>query len=118
MLSRGWQLALATPVQLSSAGAFIVAHGMRCAVAVPIWMCWWRWVPAWPGCFSTVVTLSAAAQQHVYFEASAAVITLVLLGKLLEARARGKTTCHRQPGAAGTTPGAYRAGWPVAGHCR
>jgi hypothetical protein len=28
---------------------------------------------------------------HVYFEASAAVITLVLLGKLLEARAKAKT---------------------------
>ena len=31
-------------------------------------------------------------EQHVYFEASAAVITLVLLGKLLEARAKGKTS--------------------------
>ena len=29
---------------------------------------------------------------HVYFEASAAVITLVLLGKVLEARAKGKTS--------------------------
>jgi Cu+-exporting ATPase len=31
-------------------------------------------------------------EQHVYFEASAAVITLVLLGKLLEARAKAGTS--------------------------
>ena len=30
--------------------------------------------------------------QHVYFEASAAIITLVLMGKLLEARAKGRTS--------------------------
>ena len=30
--------------------------------------------------------------QHVYFEASAVIITLVLLGKLMEARAKGKTS--------------------------
>lgn len=42
--------------------------------------------------FSLVVTLSHAADLHVYFEASAAVITLVLLGKLLEARAKAKTS--------------------------
>ena len=42
--------------------------------------------------FSLVVTLFGFAHLHVYFEASAAVITLVLLGKLLEARAKAKTT--------------------------
>ena len=42
--------------------------------------------------FSLVVTLFGLAHLHVYFEASAAVITLVLLGKLLEARAKAKTT--------------------------
>ncbi|MFZ2853722.1 MAG: heavy metal translocating P-type ATPase [Rhodocyclaceae bacterium] len=42
--------------------------------------------------FSVFVTLSAADHLHVYFEASAAVITLVLLGKLLEARAKARTT--------------------------
>jgi Cu+-exporting ATPase len=42
--------------------------------------------------FSLVVTITGAANLHVYFEASAAVITLVLLGKLLEARAKAKTT--------------------------
>lgn len=41
--------------------------------------------------FSAVVTLFAL-NQHIYFEASAAIITLVLLGKLMEARAKGKTS--------------------------
>lgn len=41
--------------------------------------------------FSAVVTLFAL-DQHIYFEASAAIITLVLLGKLMEARAKGKTS--------------------------
>jgi len=37
---------------------------------------------------SAVVTLFGLHSQHVYFEASAVVITLVLMGKLLEARAK------------------------------
>lgn len=37
---------------------------------------------------SAVVTLFGLHEQHVYFEASAMVITLVLLGKILEARAK------------------------------
>ncbi|PSJ17930.1 heavy metal translocating P-type ATPase [Nitrosomonas supralitoralis] len=41
--------------------------------------------------FSAAVTLFGL-DQHVYFEASAAIITLVLLGKLMEARAKGKTS--------------------------
>ncbi|HBV20975.1 MAG TPA: heavy metal translocating P-type ATPase [Nitrosomonas sp.] len=41
--------------------------------------------------FSAVVTLFSL-DQHIYFEASAAIITLVLLGKLMEARAKGKTS--------------------------
>ncbi len=42
--------------------------------------------------FSLAVTLGGLHALPVYFEASAAVITLVLLGKLLEARAKAKTT--------------------------
>ena len=42
--------------------------------------------------FSLIVTLAGMHHLPVYFEASAAVITLVLLGKLLEARAKAKTT--------------------------
>jgi len=41
--------------------------------------------------FSTVVTFFEL-DQHVYFEASAAIITLVLLGKLMEARAKSRTS--------------------------
>jgi len=42
--------------------------------------------------FSAVVTGFGLSGQHVYFEASAAIVTLVLMGKLLEARAKGKTS--------------------------
>ena len=42
--------------------------------------------------FSLVVVLGNLHHLPVYFEASAAVITLVLLGKLLEASARARTT--------------------------
>ncbi len=41
--------------------------------------------------FSLAVWLIPIPQQHVYFEAGAMVITLVLLGKLLEGRAKVKT---------------------------
>jgi Cu+-exporting ATPase len=92
LLPRWLQLLLATPVQfwigwrfydggwkaLRGGGAnmdVLVALGTSMAYA-----------------FSLVVTLFALDHLHVYFEASAAVITLVLLGKLLEARAKAKTT--------------------------
>jgi len=42
--------------------------------------------------FSLVVTIGNLHALPVYYEASAAVITLVLLGKLLEARAKARTT--------------------------
>ena len=42
--------------------------------------------------FSAAVTAFGLHGQHVYFEASAAIITLVLMGKLLEARAKRKTS--------------------------
>ncbi|MDR3411422.1 MAG: heavy metal translocating P-type ATPase [Formivibrio sp.] len=41
---------------------------------------------------SAVVTWAGWHDQHVYFEAGAAVITLVILGKWLESRAKGKTS--------------------------
>lgn len=41
--------------------------------------------------YSSVAILVAGMHSHVYFEASATIITLVLLGKLLEARAKAKT---------------------------
>lgn len=85
------QLLLATPVQFWAGQRFYVGawHALRggganmdVLVALGTSMAW---------AFSTAVTLWALPQ-HVYFEAGAAVITLVLLGKLLEARAKGKTS--------------------------
>lgn len=42
--------------------------------------------------YSLAVTLFDRHDLHVYFEASAMIITLILLGKLLEARAKARTT--------------------------
>ncbi len=42
--------------------------------------------------FSVIVTLLGRMDLHVYFEASATIITLVLMGKLLEARAKARTS--------------------------
>ncbi|WP_321334291.1 heavy metal translocating P-type ATPase [Breoghania sp.] len=39
-----------------------------------------------------VITLGSAATGHLYFEASAVILTLIVFGKLLEARARRSTT--------------------------
>lgn len=92
LLPRWLQMALATPVQfwigwrfydggwkaLRGGGAnmdVLVALGTSAAYF-----------------FSLIVTLGDMHHLPVYFEASAAVITLVLLGKLLEARAKAKTT--------------------------
>ena len=90
-LPRWLQLALATPVQFWIGwrfydGAYKALRGgganMDVLVALGTSMAWG---------FSTVVTL-AGLDQHVYFEGGAAVITLVLLGKLLEARAKARTS--------------------------
>jgi len=88
LLPRWLQFALATPVQfwigrrfyvggykaLRGGGAnmdVLVALGTSTAYGL-----------------SAVVTLFGLQHQHVYFEASAVIITLVLMGKLLEARAK------------------------------
>lgn len=85
------QLALATPVQFWIGwrfydGAYKALRGgganMDVLVALGTSMAWG---------FSAAVTLFGL-DQHVYFEGSAAVITLVLLGKLLEARAKARTS--------------------------
>ena len=90
-LSRWLQLALATPVQFWIGwrfydGAYKSLQGgganMDVLVALGTSMAWG---------FSAVVTVFGL-DQHVYFEGGAAVITLVLLGKLLEARAKARTS--------------------------
>ncbi|HET6718923.1 MAG TPA: heavy metal translocating P-type ATPase [Rhodocyclaceae bacterium] len=91
-IPRGWQMLLATPVQFWIGwrfydGAYKALRGgganMDVLVALGTSMAW---------LLSAVVTVLGLQHQHVYFEASAAVITLVLLGKLLEARAKAKTS--------------------------
>lgn len=91
ILPRWVQFALATPVQFWAGKRFYVGawHALRggganmdVLVALGTSMAW---------LFSTVVT-ALNLPQHVYFEAGAAVITLVLLGKLLEARAKARTS--------------------------
>jgi P-type Cu+ transporter len=90
----GWlQLALATPVQFWLGARFYVAG--------------WKAVKAGSGNMDLLVALGTSAgyglsvwhllrdpsaMPHLYFEASAVVITLVLLGKWLEARAKRQTT--------------------------
>ncbi|MFZ2266795.1 MAG: heavy metal translocating P-type ATPase [Azonexus sp.] len=90
-LPRWLQLLLATPVQFwigwrfyDGAWKALRAGGanMDVLVALGTSMAWG---------FSAVVTVFGLAQ-HVYFEGGAAVITLVLLGKLLEARAKAHTS--------------------------
>jgi Cu+-exporting ATPase len=90
-IPRWLQLILATPVQFWIAGRFYVgafqslrggSGNMDVLVALGSSMAW---------VYSAIVTLSDQAHLHVYFEASMSVITLVLLGKLLEARAKAST---------------------------
>ena len=94
MLPAWAQFALATPVQFWLGARFyragwhalkagtgnmelLVAIGTTAGWALSTWL-WWR---AEPG-----------EMVHLYYEGSAVVITLVLLGKWLEARARRQTT--------------------------
>jgi Cu+-exporting ATPase len=94
MLPALWQFLLATPVQFALGARFyragwhallarsgnmdlLVALGTSAGWALSVWL----WLSA-----------PAGAMVHLYFEGSAVVITLVLLGKWLEARAKRQTT--------------------------
>jgi Cu+-exporting ATPase len=94
MLPAWAQFLLATPVQFILGARFYKAgwHALRALtgnmdllVAIGTTAGWalsmWLWLAAAPG-----------AMVHLYFEASAVVVTLVLLGKWLEARAKRQTT--------------------------
>ncbi|MEX0959447.1 MAG: heavy metal translocating P-type ATPase [Burkholderiales bacterium] len=89
---RWLQMLFATPVQFWIGKRFYIGawHALRggganmdVLVALGTSMAW---------LFSAVVTIFGLHEQHVYFEASAVIITLVLMGKLLEARAKGRTS--------------------------
>ena len=91
LLHNGWlQFALATPVQLVAGAHFYKAAfaslrnrspGMDLLVAMGTTAAWG---------YSTYVLFSGGSQ--FYFEGAAMVITLILLGRMLEARAREKTS--------------------------
>lgn len=92
LIPRWAQWALATPVQFWVGGRFYRGAwsslggggaNMDVLVALGTSMAYF---------YSVAVTLLALTQQHVYFEASATIITLILLGKLLEARAKARTS--------------------------
>src|SRR6185312_6816380 len=91
LMPRWLQLALATPVQLIIGRRFYVGAwralrsggaNMDVLIALGTTIAW---------LWSAIVTL-ASLDEHVYFEASAAIVTLVLLGKALETRARAGTS--------------------------
>jgi len=92
LLPRWLQLVLATPVQLWIGRRFYVGawHALRGGSANMDVLIALGTSAAY--LFSAAVTLLALHEQHVYFEASTAIITLVLLGKLLEARAKGRAS--------------------------
>jgi Cu+-exporting ATPase len=85
------QLALATPVQFVSGARFYRGawHALRGGAANMDVLIALGTSIAYA--FSAVVTLGGL-DQHVYFEAAAVVITLVILGKWLEARAKARTS--------------------------
>ncbi|MCU0775892.1 MAG: heavy metal translocating P-type ATPase, partial [Ideonella sp.] len=98
MLPGLWQLALATPVQFILGARFyragwkalrartgnmdlLVALGTSAAYGLSVWLL-----------AEDLLSGGDGRGLHLYFEASAVVITLVLLGKALEARAKRRTT--------------------------
>jgi Cu+-exporting ATPase len=100
MLPPWVQLLLATPVQFWLGARFyragwhaakartgnmdlLVALGTSAAFGLSLWL-WWR--------AATGEHAGHGEMPHLYFEASAVVITLVLLGKWLEARAKRQAT--------------------------
>ena len=75
-----------------SAGASTSAHGTRCAAAARTWTCWSSSAPTMAWLWSTLVTVLRLARSTSTSRRAAAIITLVLLGKLLEARAKAGTS--------------------------
>jgi Cu+-exporting ATPase len=106
MLPALWQFLLATPVQFILGARFykagwhallarsgnmdlLVALGTTAGWALSMWL----WLsPLWSGSPEHAAHGMPAMEPHLYFEGSAVVVTLVLLGKWLEARAKRQTT--------------------------
>jgi len=88
----GWvQFALATPVQFYVGGQYYTGayKALRNGTAnmdVLIAM------GSSAAYFYSVAVLLGLAQGHLYFETAAVIVTLIVLGKYLEARARGRTS--------------------------
>jgi Cu+-exporting ATPase len=90
--------ALATPVQLIvgrqyTVGAWKAARrgsaGMDTLIALGSWAAYLYSVVVMVALFGG---FTAAVGDHVYFETAAVILTLITLGKLLEARAKGQTS--------------------------
>jgi Cu+-exporting ATPase len=84
-------LALATPVQFYTGWDYYVGsyHALRNRTAnMDVLVAMGSSVAY---VFSLIVLIFRPEGQHVYFETSAVIITLIKLGKLLEARAKGRT---------------------------
>ena len=106
MLPALWQFLLATPVQFILGARFykagwhallartgnmdlLVALGTTAGWALSMWL----WLsPLMFGALDHVAHGMSAMAPHLYFESSAVVVTLVLLGKWLEARTKRQTT--------------------------
>ncbi|MEE9274989.1 MAG: heavy metal translocating P-type ATPase, partial [bacterium] len=91
-LPRWWQFALATPVQLVAGWRFYrgAYHSLRGGGANMDVLVVLGTTAAYLD--SVAVTALGLSSMHVYYEASAIIITLILLGKVLEERAMGRTS--------------------------
>jgi len=92
MLPGWWQFALATPVQFILGARFYRAgwHALRAGSGNMDLLVALGTSAAW-GLSTWLLVTKGDATPHLYYESSAVVITLVLLGKWLEARAKGQT---------------------------
>ncbi len=84
------ELALATPIQFWIGARFYVAawHALKAKAGNMDQLVVMGTTAAYFYSFWMLATLGSAAQGHLYFEASAVVITLVLMGRVLESRAK------------------------------
>lgn len=94
LLNPWFQLALATPVQFIAGWRFYkdAYYALRAGSANMSVLVALGTSAAYFYSLAVVLWGPRFGQQEVYFESSAVIITLVLLGKLLEAKAKGRTS--------------------------